>query len=87
MLVIVELAAVYEPRFVGSSFQLYAGKFLRLRVNDWYRRTLGDSRSGPRQQPVSIDQLAEDEHTVGLPPALTTHPHDEEVLARVALHS
>jgi hypothetical protein len=84
LLTAVELGDRFRPGHM--TFRRYAGYVLRCRVNDWYRKTLGDNRAGPRPTSLSLDEIVADEQ-VALPPALVGRSHEEEVLNRVALYS
>jgi hypothetical protein len=78
VLMTVELARRYRPGPV--SFERYAGFLLRRRLVDWYRMTLGDSRTKqPRPQQVALEDAPE-------AALVTVASFEEEVLNRVALH-
>ena len=77
----VVLARGFRPGAV--TFERYASYLLLRRVNDWYRREFGDSRS-KRRRPVneSLDVLMESEAHV---PSAVMPSFEDEALTRVAL--
>jgi hypothetical protein len=48
------LAVRFRPE-LSSSFRAWAGPLLAHRVDDWYRRKLGDSRAKHRGREVSLE--------------------------------
>ena len=55
-----ELSRRYDPAKSEQSFSTYAGRILRLRVADFYRKRFGDRRYGRgAEDRVSLDERAE----------------------------
>lgn len=76
-----ELGDRFELKTI--TFKQYASQILGWRVNDWYRKTLGDNRARrTRPREFSLELVNHDEQ---VPSALTVGSHEDEVLTRVAL--
>jgi hypothetical protein len=76
------LAERFEPGG-ALTFEWYAGRYLRLRVTDWYRREFGDSRAKNRRHPnQSLDALLED----GAVSTSIQPSFEDDILTRVAIY-